>query len=195
MSLRLVEIERLWIILNIGNSGLLLHIDDIWIAYRWYLNCISMISELRLTMMMTCACWYCICTELRKAVNTFVLIYYHKMPFIGQTGIFYTNLLSHFLPEISSCLKNKFFFTFRRSEATLAPFVRAPPYENKAFLTNSVIPWPNGKFFNHEKRFLAYLIYIWEYTEFPPIDFLQVYAGKVYLFRLLIKYHFSWQMG
>ena len=84
MSLRLVEIERLWIILNIGNSGLL-HIDDIWIAYRWYLNCISMISELRLTMMMTCACWYCICTELRKAVNTFVLIYYHNMPFIGQT--------------------------------------------------------------------------------------------------------------
>ena len=81
-------------------------------AYRWYLNCISMISELRLTMMMTCACWYCICTELRKAVNTFVLIYYHNMPFIGQTGIFYTNLLSHFLPEISSCLKNKFFVHF-----------------------------------------------------------------------------------
>ena len=37
--------------------------------------------------------------------------------------------------------------------------VRVPPYENKAFLTNSVILWPNRKFFGHEKWFLTYLIY------------------------------------
>ena len=69
--------------------------------------------------------------------------------------------------QLSSC-KNlqfkthclSFFPTFRHSEATLAPFVRAPPYENKAFLTNSVVPWPNGKFFNREKWFLTYLTYI-----------------------------------
>ena len=42
-----------------------------------------------------------------------------------------------------SYLKKSFFFliTFRRLESTLAPFVGVPPYESKAFLTNSVILW------------------------------------------------------
>ena len=56
----------------------------------------------------------------------------------------------------------------------MAPFIRVPPYENKAFLTNSVIPRPNGKFFDHEKWFLTYLIYIQEYTKnqnFHPLNF------------------------
>ena len=47
------------------------------------------------------------------------------------------------------------FLTFRRSEAPLAPIVRVPPYENEAFLTNFVIPRPNGKFFDHKKWFLT----------------------------------------
>ena len=52
-----------------------------------------------------------------------------------------------------------FFLTFRCSQATLPPFVRAP-LENMAFLTNLSIPWPKGKFFDREKWFLTYLIYI-----------------------------------
>ena len=56
--------------------------------------------------------------------------------------------------------KKSFFLTLWRSQPTLGPFVRVPPYENKAFLTNSVIPLPNGKFFDHEKWFLTYLTYI-----------------------------------
>ena len=72
-------------------------------------------------------------------------------------------------------LKKVFFLTFLRSEATLAPFVRVPPYENKAFLTNSVIPRPKGKLFDHEKWFLTYLTYIEEYTKnyqnFHPLIF------------------------
>ena len=39
----------------------------------------------------------------------------------------------------------------------MAPFVWVPPYENKAFLTNSVILRPNGKLFDHEKWFFTYL--------------------------------------
>ena len=42
----------------------------------------------------------------------------------------------------------------------MALFVRVPPYKNKAFLTNSVIPQSNRKFVDHEKWFLTYLIYI-----------------------------------
>ena len=76
----------------------------------------------------------------------------------------------------------------------MAPFVRVPPYEDKAFLTNSGIPRPKGKLFDHEKWFLTYLIYLLECTilsEFPPIHFLRVYAfgeiglrryGNVYIF-------------
>ena len=48
--------------------------------------------------------------------------------------------LSDLVPEIQLFGRKQNFLTFRRSEATLAPFVRVPPYENKAFLTNSVIP-------------------------------------------------------
>ena len=49
--------------------------------------------------------------------------------------------------------KKVFFLTFWRSEATLAPFVRVPPYENKAFLINSLIPRPNGKFLTMKNGF------------------------------------------
>ena len=66
--------------------------------------------------------------------------------------------------------KKSFFLTFRRSEATLAPFVRVPPYENKAFLTNSVIPRPNGKLFDHEKWFLTYITFISHYTKIIRIS-------------------------
>ena len=47
--------------------------------------------------------------------------------------------LGHLEPELW-LFEKSFFLTYQRPEATLAPFVRAPPYENKAFLTNSVIP-------------------------------------------------------
>ena len=77
--------------------------------------------------------------------------------------------LSHLVPEIQ-LFEKSFFLTFRCSEATLAPLVRVPPYENKAFLTNSVIPRPNGKLFDHEKWFLTYLTYIQEYTKIIRIS-------------------------
>ena len=57
-----------------------------------------------------------------------------------------------------SCLKEK--KSYISALRTLAPFLRVPPYENRACLTNSVIPWPNGKFFNYGKWFLTFLTYI-----------------------------------
>ena len=44
------------------------------------------------------------------------------------------------------------------------------------YLTNFQIPRPNGKFCDHEKWFLTYLTYLHKISEFPPIDFLRVYA-------------------
>ena len=64
-----------------------------------------------------------------------------------------------------SSLKKISPLTFRRSQATLLPFVEGPPYENQALLTDLAIPQPNGKFFGHERWFLTYLTYIQEYTK------------------------------
>ena len=61
-------------------------------------------------------------------------------------------------------MKTNCFLTFQHQEATLPPVVRVPPYENKASLTNSVIPPPNGKLFYHEQWFFTY-------KNYPPIDF------------------------
>ena len=57
-------------------------------------------------------------------------------------------LFPSFLNSRREWFAQKWVLTFHRSEATLAPFVRVHPYENKAFLTNSVVPWPNGKLFD-----------------------------------------------
>ena len=51
--------------------------------------------------------------------------------------------VNHLVPKIM-LFEKSFFLSFRRSEATLAPFIRVPHYENKVFLTNSMIPRLNG---------------------------------------------------
>ena len=76
--------------------------------------------------------------------------------------------LSHFLRY--SCLKKKFFPYISALRGNFSTTRNGPPYENKAFLTNSVIPGPNRKFFDHGKWFLMYLTYIKEYTKMIRIS-------------------------
>ena len=72
--------------------------------------------------------------------------------------------------------KKSFFLTFRRSEATLAPFVRVPPYENKAFLINSVIPRPNTKFFDPNVVYNVPNIYLGIYKNYQNFHTLIFYV-------------------
>ena len=58
-----------------------------------------------------------------------------------------------------SCLKKKFFPYISALRGNFGTIRKGPPYENKVFLTNTVIPRPNVTFFDHEKWFLTYLLY------------------------------------
>ena len=78
--------------------------------------------------------------------------------------------------DIAVLNKKSFFLTFWRSEATLAPFVRVPPYENKAFLINSVIPRPNTKFFDPNVVYNVPNIYLGIYKNYQNFHTLIFYV-------------------